>query len=162
MKRLLLILTIACLSFGAKAQVRSLGVTVGAYEAVSFQHGVYGTENVFQLDLGYHTGLPKSGSIRLMGSYNIMLYSPEWTKEGDWNFYVGPGVYLGGGWAEGKGLTFGVMAVVGLEYLFESIPLQVSADMRPTMGMLLTNDMFIYDKDCLLSLTPTLAVRYMF
>lgn len=162
MRRLLLILVVACLSIGAKAQVRSLGVTVGSYEAVSFQHWVYGTNNVFQLDLGYHTGLPKAGAVKMMASYNITILSPKWTEKGEWNFYAGPGVYLGGGWAPGKGLTFGVMALVGLEYMFESFPLQLSADMRPGVGTVLTNDDFIYDKDNLLGLIPTISARYMF
>ena len=72
MRRLLLILVVACLSIGAKAQVRSLGVTLGPYEAVTLQHWVYGTDNIFQLDLGYHTGVPSGGSIRMMAAYNIL------------------------------------------------------------------------------------------
>ncbi len=162
MRRFILLVIAACLSFGAKAQVRSLGVTAGPYEAVSFQHMVYGTDNVFQLDLGYFNGLPSVGSVRLMGSYNITIASPEWTEAGEWNFYAGPGVYLGAGWAPGKGLTFGVMGVVGLEYLIDSIPLQLSADIHPMIGTVLTNDDFIFDKDGLLGLVPTLSVRYLF
>ena len=162
MRRLLLILVVACLSVGAKAQVRSVGLTLGSYEAVSFQHWVYGTDNVFQLDLGYHTGLPHSGAIKLMASYNITILSPEWTSEGKWNFYAGPGAYLGGGWAPGKGLTFGVMAVAGLEYLFDGLPLQLSADVRPAVGAILLKDVTLFDKDKLLGLIPTVSARYMF
>ena len=162
MKRLLIIFVLVCLSIAAKAQVKSVGVTLGTYEAVSMQHWVYGTDNVFQLDLGYHLGLPKAGAIKMMASYNISILSPEWTKEGKWNFYAGPGVYLGGGWAPGKGLTFGVMAIVGLEYQFDHLPIQLSADMRPSVGTILTNDKFIYDKDSLLGLVPTVSARYIF
>lgn len=162
MRRLLLILVVACLSIGAKAQVRSLGVTLGSYEAVSFQHMVYGTDNVFQLDLGYHLGVPDSGAVKMMASYNINILSPKWTDEGTWNFYAGPGVYLGGGWAPGKGLTLGAMAVVGLEYLFDDLPLQLSADMRPSVGAILLKDVTVFDKDSLLGLIPTVSARYMF
>ena len=162
MRRLLLILVLACLSIGAKAQVRSLGVTLGSYEAVSFQHMVYGTDNVFQLDLGYHLGVPDSGAVKMMASYNINILSPKWTDEGTWNFYAGPGVYLGGGWAPGKGLTLGAMAVVGLEYLFDDLPLQLSADMRPSVGAILLKDVTVFDKDSLLGLIPTVSARYMF
>ena len=162
MRRLLLILVVACLSIGAKAQVRSLGVTLGSYEAVSFQHMVYGTDNVFQLDLGYHLGVPDSGAVKMMASYNINILSPKWTDEGTWNFYAGPGVYLGGGWAPGKGLTLGAMAVVGLEYLFDALPLQLSADMRPSVGAILLKDVTVFDKDSLLGLIPTVSARYMF
>ena len=162
MKKLLLIMLAACFALGARAQVRSVGLTVGPYESVSFQHMVYGTDNVFQLDLGFHTGVPASGSIRMMASYNINILSPKWTDEGTWNFYAGPGVYLGGGWAPGKGLTLGVMAIVGLEYIFDDLPLQLSADMRPALGAVLLKDVSVFDKDSLLGLIPTVSARYMF
>ena len=146
----------------ANAQVRALGATFGTYDAISMQHWVYGTDNVFQLDLGYHTGLPNAGTVKLMASYNIMVYSPEWTKEGYWNFYVGPGMYLGAGWEPGKGLAFGLMAIAGLEYKFEYHPIQLSADIRPSVGTVMTDSQFIFDRDVLLDLVPTISVRYVF
>ncbi len=162
MRRQLLILVLACIGLGAKAQVRSVGLTLGSYEAVSFQHWVYGTDNVFQLEFGYHTGLPSAGAWKLMGTYNIMLLSPEFTSYGEWNFYAGPGGYLGAGWAPGKGLTFGVMAIVGLEYLFDDLPLQLSVDMRPAIGVVLTNERYVYDKDTFLGFVPSVSARYIF
>lgn len=168
MKRLIVLLVAACIGVCANAQVRALGATFGTYEAVSMQHWVYGTDNVFQLDLGYHTGLPAykglpaAGAVKLMASYNIMVYSPEWTNEGYWNIYAGPGIYLGGGWKPGKGLTFGIMAIAGLEYRFEYHPILLSADIRPSAGMVLTNNKFIYDRDTFLDLVPTVSVRYLF
>ena len=72
-----MILALLCLSIAAKAQVRSVGLTLGSFDAVSMQHAVYGTDDVFQLELGYHTGVPSSGSLRLMATYNIMILSPE-------------------------------------------------------------------------------------
>ena len=162
MRKLLFLAVALCLSFATDAQVRSLGLTRGPFEGIAMQHGVYGTENVFQLDLGYHTGVPSAGSVRLSGSYNIMIWSPEWTDEGNWNIYAGPGAYVGGGWAPGKGLTFGVFAVAGLEYLFEGFPLQLCADLRPTFGTVLTNDDFVFDLDGLLGFVPSVSVRYMF
>ena len=100
MRKLIITLTVILAAMtAAKAQPRAVGISVGPYEAVTFQHMVYGTDNVFQLDLGFHTGVPASGSIRMMASYNINILSPKWTDEGTWNFYAGPGVYLGGGWA---------------------------------------------------------------
>lgn len=162
MKRLLVILLASCLAFGAKAQVRSLGLEVGPYAAVSFQHMVYGTDNVFQLDLGYHAGLPNTGWARLMGTYNMMIVSPKWTEKGTWNFYAGPGAYIGASWASGKGVAFGVMGIVGLEYIFDDKPFQLSADIRPCVGTVLTKNGYVYDMDSLLGLIPTLSARYMF
>lgn len=162
MKRILLLLALVCLSFAAKAQVRSVGLTLGPFEAVSMQHMVYGTDDIFQLDLGYHTGVPSSGSLRLMASYNIMILSPDWTNEGKWNFYAGPGFYVGASWAAGKGLSMGLMGIVGLEYIFDSLPLQMSVDIRPCVGTTMTAERFIYDTDSLLGLVPTVSARYLF
>ena len=162
MKRILLLLALVCLSFAANAQVRSVGLTLGPLEAVSMQHMVYGTDDVFQLDLGYHTGVPSSGSLRLMASYNIMILSPDWTDEGKWNFYAGPGFYLGASWASGKGLSMGLMAIAGLEYIFDSLPIQLSVDIRPCIGTTMTAERFVYDKDSLLGLVPAVSARYLF
>lgn len=162
MKKVVLILALVCLSIAAKAQVRSVGLTLGSFDAVSMQHAVYGTDDVFQLELGYHTGVPSSGSLRLMATYNIMILSPDWTDEGKWNFYAGPGFYLGASWASGKGLSLGLMGIAGLEYIFDSLPLQLSVDIRPCIGTTMTAERFIYDTDSLLGLAPTVSARYLF
>lgn len=162
MRRIIFILAFVCLSVAAKAQVRSVGLTLGPFEAVSMQHMVYGTDDVFQLDLGYHTGVPSSGSLRLMASYNIMILSPDWTDEGKWNFYAGPGFYLGASWAPGKGFSMGLMGIAGLEYIFDSLPLQLSVDVRTCLGTTMTAERFIYDADSLLGLVPTVSARYLF
>ena len=161
MKRLLIIFAAAVISVAANAQVRSVGLTVGAFEGVSFQHMIYGTDNVFQLDLGYQTGVPHSGSMRLVGTYNKMLMSPEWTSEGTWNMYAGPGVQIGTGFVPEKAFSIGVVGVVGLEYIFW-VPLQLSVDIRPSLGVMLSDDSFRFDIDGMLGFIPTISARYMF
>lgn len=163
MKRCIAVLVLlAALAVTAGAKPRSVGIGAGAVQSVSMQHMVYGTDNVFQLDLGFHVGVPSSGTMRLMATYNIMLFSPEWTSEGKWNVYAGPGVSLGAGFSTAKALTFGVTAIAGVEYLFDSIPLQLSADLRPTFGIMLSNDTFRFDVDGMMGFVPTISARYMF
>ena len=54
------------------------------------------------------------------------------------------------------------MAIVGLESLFDDLPLQMSVDMRPSAGSILLKDVTVFDKDTLLGLIPTVSARYMF
>lgn len=60
-----------------------------------------------------------------------MIAQPDWTSQGEWGFYAGPGLAL----ATGKDLFYvGIAGQVGLEYTFE-FPLQISVDVRPYLGM---------------------------
>lgn len=161
MKKIILILVLALGSLAANAQIRSFGVTVGPSETVSLQHYVYGTNDFFQLDLGYHTGVPQFGSLRLTASFNRIFLSPQWT-EGTWNIYAGPGVQIGSGCNVYKAFNFSIVAQAGIEYIFDGIPLILSADMRPSFGVMLSNDRFRYDIDGLLGFVPAISARYMF
>ena len=89
MRKLIITLTVILAAMtAAKAQPRAVGISVGPYEAVTFQHMVYGTDDFFQLDLGYQVGSPMPGSMRLAATYNMILMQPDWFG-GEWNFYVG-------------------------------------------------------------------------
>lgn len=161
MKRFFLILTLAVMSFAASAQVRSVGVSIGPFEGVSLQHWVYGTDDFFQLDLGYQVGVPMPGSMRMTATYNMILMQPEFTAEGVWNFYVGPGVQLGSGFRTLKALSLGAVCQVGLEYQFW-FPLALSVEARPNIGVCISQDRFKYDVDGLFGLIPTISAKYMF
>ena len=162
MRRIVITLTVLlAVAFTAGAKPRSVGLGFGSIQNVSMQHMVYGTDNFFQLDLGYHVGVPSTGTMRLTGTYNYMILSPKWTEKGTWNFYAGPGVSLGSGFNIDKAVSLGVTAQVGLEYIFE-FPLQLAVDLRPSFGVMLGNDRFRYDLDGLMGFIPTLTARYMF
>ena len=161
MKKIIITLTVILAAMtAAKAQPRAVGISVGSYEAVTFQHMVYGTDDFFQLDLGYQVGYPAPGSMRLTATYNMILLQPKWFG-GEWNFYVGPGAQLGSGFRSLKALTFGATCQVGLEYNFD-FPLMLSAEVRPTIGICLSSDRFKYDLDGLFGFIPTISAKYRF
>lgn len=161
MKRLLTVITIFLIALAANAQPRAVGISVGAVEGVSFQHMVYGQENFFQLDLGYHPGTYLSGSMRLTGTYNYIIASPRITSDGTWNLYAGPGVTLGTGFNSFRAFNIGVAAQVGVEYAFW-FPLQLSVDLRPSFGVVISEDRFKYDVDGVFGFIPTISARYVF
>lgn len=162
MKRFILVTVIILATVSAKAQVRAVGIGLGGSETISLQHYIYGMDDCFfQLDFGYHTGVPSSGSTRLTATYNMVILSPEWTWMGEWNFYAGPGIQLGSGFTPLKSFNIGVAAQVGLEYVFD-FPLQLSVDLRPSFGILLSEGRFKYDMDGLMGFIPVVSARYRF
>ena len=161
MKKLIITLTVILAALtAAKAQTRAVGISVGPYQAVTFQHMVYGTDDFFQLDLGYQVGVPMPGSLRMTATYNMILMQPDWFG-GDWNFYVGPGAQLGTGFRSLKALSLGATCQVGLEYNFD-FPLMLSAEVRPTFGVCISTDKFKYDLDGLFGFVPTISAKYRF
>lgn len=162
MKRFILTLVILTATLISNAQVRAVGFGLGGSQTVSMQHFVYGyDDDFFQLDLGYHLGVPSSGSLRLTGTYNFMIMSPKWTSEGTWNLYAGPGFQIGSGFTGDKPFNLGLTAQVGLEYIFD-FPLQLSVDLRPTFGIQVTSEQYRFDVDGMMGFIPTISARYLF
>jgi hypothetical protein len=68
-----------------------------------------------------------------------MIAQPQWTDQGEWGFYAGPGAGLGLGIGnDGNGnkhnyFTLSAAGMVGLEYTFW-FPLQLSVDFRQHIG----------------------------
>ncbi|MBQ6689853.1 MAG: hypothetical protein IJN02_11570 [Bacteroidales bacterium] len=176
------ILTIAAVLFGftvaAVAQPKSVGLRLGAMEGAVYQHEI-GGGNFIELGFGYNVGLPISkkvvnpylgyaystvypgGTLNLTGCYNFMIFEPQWTSKGEWGFYAGPGISLGTGFQPWKAFSIGVMGQVGLEYTFW-FPLQLSVDLRPTIGIMCQEGGVIFDKGGLLGFAPSISARYTF
>lgn len=162
MKRLILIFALSLAALSANAQVRAAGISLGGSESLSMQHYIYGHDaSFFQLDLGYHTGVPSSGSLRLTGTYNRIFWSPRWTSEGEWNMYAGPGIQIGSDFSPLKSFNFSLAAQVGLEYQFD-FPLLLSVDLRPSFGVLISEGRYRYDIDGLMGFIPVVSARYRF
>ena len=88
-----------------------------------------------------------------------MIAQPQWTSRGEWGFYAGPGVALGGGAVKVDGVNHGyfsagVAGQVGLEYTFW-FPLQLSFDLKPQLG-------FGFNYGFHFNIMPSLGVRYRF
>lgn len=145
MKKLLVVLSLVFgISAAAVAQPRAIGVR-GAFGAeISYQHSL--SSNFVEAGLGFW-----NGGFAVTGVYDFVLASPQWTP-GTWNVYAGPGASI----AAGGGVVVGICAEVGLEYIFESIPLQLSLDLRPSIVTISEGMSFLS------GFGPSLGIRYVF
>lgn len=127
MKKIILIAALVLgFAVAASAQPRALGARLGYGVDLSYQHDMNGADFI-EADLG----LGSFAFLNVAATYNFMIAQPEWTSQGEWGFYAGPGVALGAG----SGLfNVGIAGQVGLEYTFD-FPLQLSIDVRPQLGL---------------------------
>lgn len=193
MKRALLTLIIIMAGISSYAQPRAMGIRLGAtgLEA-DYQHEM--SKNQFiEGNLGLDFGALAKGhpGIKATAVYNFVWARPAWTDQGTWAMYAGPGASLGyvhdsAHVKVGKevipftagGFMLGICGQVGVEYTFW-FPLQLSLDLRPTIGMHISGKqketdpvtgatLHTYDSQVglydtgLLGFSPTLSVRYRF
>lgn len=125
MKKLLTILICLFMSLYIMAQPRAIGLRIGSIYELSYQHSV-GSDFV-EVDLGLWT----SRTLQATVVYDFIFASPNWT-EGTWNWYAGPGIGLG---LTNEFMYLGIAGQVGLEYEFASIPLVLSADVKPMLSL---------------------------
>ena len=122
MKKFVLVMAaILGIAVVAAAQPRAIGIRAGYGAEVSYQHTL-GGENFGEIDLGWSTGAFSAGL-----AYDFMI-----CPLGPLNFYAGPQVNVGFVNVEGVGLIVGAGVQIGIEYPFDSIPLQLSLDWKPT------------------------------
>lgn len=125
MKKFVLVMAaILGIAVVAAAQPRAIGIRAGYGAELSYQHTL-GGENFAELDLGWSTGAFSAGL-----AYDFMI-----APLGPINFYAGPQAHLGfiaGGEGAESVLLVGAGAQLGIEYCFDSIPLQLSLDWKPT------------------------------
>ena len=157
MRKILLVIA-ATLAFAAVAvaQPKAIGLRLGNY-GVDVSYENYAGENDFlEFELGMDNVF-NTDAFHLDGVYNFMIAHPDFTAEGQWGIYVGPGASVAV-WDNGKNenvVYAGLLGNVGLEYIFD-FPLQVSFSFRPRLmfgdGKIRRNGL----------LTLGLGVRYMF
>jgi hypothetical protein len=112
------------------AQPRAIGGRFTWGGELSYQHG-FGEKNMLQLDLG----LAGFYGLQLTGTYDWVFPISSWKHEGTWNWYVGPGAGVGFyGWGGHNYFFAGIAGMIGVEYNFK-IPLQLSLDYRPLIGL---------------------------
>ena len=191
MKRLTFIIILSVLAACAYAQPRAMGLRVGAtgLEA-SYEHSMSPVQFI-QGDLGMDFGYNANGrpGVRATAVYNFIWARPNWTTQGSWAIYAGPGLSLGfvddqvpyeiGDAIIGhydNGFMIGVVGQVGVEYTFR-FPLQLALDVRPCFGLHVNDGKFrdretgltvnyggktgFYDNG-LLGFVPSLSIRYCF
>lgn len=130
------------LAVAASAQPKAVGIRFGyaglGLGEISYEHyySLFGNAEDF---IEGELGLWGNSGFKVSGLYNWTLWHPDWTDQGTWGLYAGPGAALGyttyhDDNDELKGSPFlGLVAQVGLEYNFW-FPLQLSLDLRPTLG----------------------------
>lgn len=156
MKRLFLILFITtAMTVVSVAQPRAIGVRIGGNQELSFQQGIHYGKRFVQFDVGsfYAKGL------QITWTYNWLSQAV-----GNSAFSVYGGLGLGAGfiWGENDNAWYprfldtkapdymerklnhralrrygfgGLAAQLGLEYRFDNIPLAISLDYRPLIGI---------------------------
>jgi hypothetical protein len=115
----------------ASAQPRAIGVRIGNGGEISYQHSM--GSNFLEVDGGLGLGFDGVFNVGATGIYNFMISKPQWTSQGTWGFYAGPGASVGLGVGEANYLNLGVAGMVGIEYTFD-FPLQLSLDFRQHIG----------------------------
>lgn len=188
MKRIIVILSSLLLLSGlVSAQPRAIGVRTGFGHELSFQYS-FQEYQFLQVDLGTVAFFPEGA--RLTGTYNFIFSEPQWTSRGDWAWYAGAGAALGvihhnrtvevktTTVVDGEQVTVvttkktgynyllaGVVPMFGLEYTFW-FPLQVSVDIRPTIGAQVGRKDApangFYMDGITFGFIPSLSVRYRF
>lgn len=149
MKKLLLVAILAVAGIAAAvAQPRAIGLNLGTGNGISYQHSL-GEANM--LDVAVNIPLQFGGESLGFGIGGIVTYdwinpfgtAIPWNNKGEWNWYLGVGGSAG---AYGIFSTktpncwyAGVAGHVGVEYQFW-FPLQLSLDIRPTIGVDNTKD----------------------
>ena len=163
MKKYLFVAVLAFASVMAYAQPRAIGVRLGEFNGVSYQHG-FGESNMLEIEAGFNFGNQwanrmvgwEDGNKWNMHGHNVQVaVTYDWIDpfgaqfptmpKGEWHWYMGVGAAGGFGW---HGYTVAADAVVGadrnwgfvggvgrigVEYDFW-FPLQLSLDYRPTLG----------------------------
>lgn len=165
MKKYFLILVLFSLcSMGTMAQHRAIGLRASSAYECSYQLDA-GIVNFWEFDCGL---MYLGGGLQGTAIYNWIIASPEWTTEGDWNFYMGVGAGLGMTWGEHfhhrnevLGGHLGLACMAGLEYNFW-FPLQLSIDVRPVFGPYFGDGVLLNQHVFYSSLWPSIGVRYRF
>ena len=155
MKKFIIFALAVLISAIAAAQPRSIGGRFGYGAEVTYQHTV--GKNFVELDLGYNY----ARAFNATAKYDFVVAKPQWTPKGTWEFYVGPGLFVGSNFND-MPFIFGISAQVGLAYTFE-FPLQLSVDIMPTGGIYLKNGGGVaFNMPGLFGFVPTIGVRYSF
>ena len=94
----------------ASAQPRAIGVRIGNGGEISYQHQL--GSNFLEVDGGLGLGFDGVFNVGATGIYNFMIAQPQWTAQGEWGFYAGPGVAVGLGLGEAKAIVDGAPATV--------------------------------------------------
>ena len=150
MKKILFVAVLAFASVMAYAQPRAIGGRLGAFNGVSYEHG-FGDSNMLEIELGWsidgrtdfwRTVAGERYHERWWGSTVQTAVTYDWIDpfgakfpempKGEWHWYMGVGGAVAAPF-QFNGFSIGAAGRFGIEYDFW-FPLQLSIDLRPTLG----------------------------
>jgi len=143
MKKILLMVALVVSSVTVMAQKRAIGGRANNGVEFSYQHQM-GDANMVEVDAGLWTIGHETG-FSLFGLYDWIMPLNTFEDGTQMNWYAGVGAGLGS-WTNTQGyfndhrwetysyVNLCVAGQIGVEYTFK-FPLQLSLDLRPTLGM---------------------------
>ena len=168
MKKILFAAVLVFASVMAYAQPRAIGLRLGAFDGISYQHGL--GDGMLEIEAGFSvdgrtdfwgTTAGTHWHDRMWGSTVQAAVTYDWIDpfgatfpwehKGEWHWYLGVGAAGGFGWygygswggyTGGYAYNWGFAGLAGragVEYDFW-FPLQLSIDFRPTLGTGLATD----------------------
>lgn len=152
MKKIFAVIVLSvAVAASAFAQPKAIGVRGGYTGAEATYQHYLGSPNFLEVNAGLDAFGHLGGKISAL--YNITFAQPNWTSRGDWAWYAGAGISTGVVYSNckvkgenvevkrhnEKGFMLAVPVQVGLSYTFW-FPLQLSLDLRPSIGMHMHKD----------------------
>ena len=144
MKKIIFTLFLACVFiFSANAQGynSAVGVKLGGYLT-----GTYKKLLKESMYVDFYAGIDSYGSNVLFGGAMVQLHKPIESVDNLY-WYYGGGAFFG---AYSGGIGIGINGVLGLDYSFDEIPLNISIDWTP--GFYLTGGYGFYGRGGAVSL----------
>lgn len=134
MRRFLILCTTLCCMTAIKAQNyhQAIGIKFPAGFSVTYKKFITETNNLEGQVTIWNKGF------RVSGLYEFNFYSFNDVKELSW--FVGPGAHIGF-WKDtyqkdyNSKVDFGIDGVIGLDYKFTGVPLNVSLDWQPSVTL---------------------------
>jgi len=158
MKKLLFLVAFVAASVMSYADgPRAIGGRLGYGAEVSYQHAL-GESNMVQLEVG----CPGFKAVEVACTYDWINpggLDVPWDKRGDWNWYAGVGGAIEAPFNFAGGFV-GACGRLGIEYNFW-FPLQLSLDIRPTLGLAFNSESVAFGYDLYYS-GIGLGIRYKF
>ena len=130
MKKLLFVTLITVLAFSANAQnktANSLSYKTAAGIKIWDGAGLSLKTFLNEKNALEFVGFFNSAGVRVVGLYEIY---GDLNTEGNLKWYLGPGAHVG--FYKGNNSVIGVDGVIGIDYKFAELPLNLSLDWQPS------------------------------
>lgn len=147
---------ISAVAYSADAQTKAFGARLGVNTIEASYLNILSSDTFLEANAGLDTYCGKIGLIA-EAAINYSVFKPSFTASGEWDVFAGLGLaagyvydnslstftyrdpYYGNRYTVndrwGMGPMAGVSAQIGISYTFESLPLRITLDARPIVGL---------------------------